>query len=42
MLGAILMHFKVNDDFIKFIPASIMLFSSLLIIYISSLDKYLK
>jgi len=36
MCGAILMHFKVNDEAIKFLPAGLMLISSLTIVY---LDK---
>ena len=36
MCGAILMHFKVNDEAIKFLPAGLMLISSLMIVY---LDK---
>ena len=36
MLGAMLMHFKVNDEAIKFLPAALMFISSLAIIY---LDK---
>ena len=36
MCGAIAMHFKVNDEAIKFLPAGLMLVSSLAIIY---LDK---
>jgi len=36
MCGAILMHFKVNDEAIKFLPAGLMMISSLTIVY---LDK---
>lgn len=36
MCGAILMHFRVNDEAIKFLPAGLMLVSSLVIVY---LDK---
>ena len=36
MCGAILMHFRVNDEAIKFLPAGLMLISSLTIVY---LDK---
>lgn len=34
MCGAIAMHFKVNDEAIKFLPAGLMLISSLAIIYL--------
>ena len=34
MCGAILMHFRVNDEAIKFLPAGLMLISSLAIVYL--------
>ena len=34
MCGAILMHFRVNDEAIKFLPAGLMLISSLMIVYL--------
>lgn len=34
MVGAIFMHFKVQDAAIKFLPASLMLFCSLAIIFL--------
>ena len=34
MSGAILMHFTVNDEAIKFLPAGLMLISSLTIVYL--------
>ena len=34
MCGAIVMHFRVDDEAIKFLPAGLMLFSSLAIIYL--------
>jgi|TARA_B110000046_G_C12854294_1_gene339084 hypothetical protein len=36
MCGAILMHVRVNDEAIKYLPAGLMLISSLMIVY---LDK---
>jgi len=39
MCGAILMHLRVNDEAIKFLPAGLMLISSLMIVY---LDKQTK
>ena len=34
MCGAILMHLRVNDEVIKFLPAGLMLISSLMIVYL--------
>ena len=34
MCGAILMHLRVNDEAIKFLPAGLMLISSLMIVYL--------
>jgi len=34
MCGAILMHFRVNDEAIKYLPAGLMLISSLAIVYL--------
>ena len=34
MCGAILMHFRVDDEAIKFLPAGLMLISSLAIVYL--------
>ena len=34
MCGAILMHFRVNDEAIKYLPAGLMLISSLMIVYL--------
>ena len=34
MCGAIVMHFKVDDEAIKFLPAGLMLISSLMIVYL--------
>ena len=34
MCGAIVMHFRVNDEAIKFLPAGLMLISSLAIVYL--------
>tara|TARA_X000001036_G_scaffold343861_1_gene323480 strand:- start:954 stop:1334 length:381 start_codon:yes stop_codon:yes gene_type:complete len=39
MISAVIMHFKISDELIKFMPSSILLFSSLAIIYI---DKFIK
>ena len=39
MISAIIMHFKVSDELIKFMPSSILLFSSLVIIYIDKFNK---
>tara|TARA_B100001029_G_scaffold15871_1_gene10608 strand:- start:1158 stop:1538 length:381 start_codon:yes stop_codon:yes gene_type:complete len=39
MIAALIMHFKVSDELIKFIPSSILFFSSLVIIY---LDRFIK
>ena len=39
MISAVIMHFKISDELIKFMPSSILLFSSLVIIYI---DKFIK
>jgi hypothetical protein len=34
MCGAIVMHFRVDDEAIKFLPAGLMLISSLMIVYL--------
>ena len=34
MCGAILMHVRVNDEAIKYLPAGLMLISSLMIVYL--------
>ena len=39
MIGAVIMHFKVSDELIKYMPSSILLFSSLVMIY---LDRFIK
>lgn len=39
MIGAVIMHFKVSDELIKYMPSSILLFSSLVLIY---LDRFIK
>ena len=39
MISAVIMHFKVSDELIKFMPSSILLFSSLVIIYIDKFNK---
>lgn len=39
MIFAVIMHFKVSDELIKFMPSSILLFSSLVIIYIDKFNK---
>ena len=41
MLGAIVMHFKVSDEFHKFIPAGLMLLCSVTIILISKSEAKL-
>ena len=39
MISAVIMHFKISDELIKFMPSSILLFSSLVIIYIDKFNK---
>lgn len=42
MTGALYMHFKVGDEFVKYVPSAIMLFSSLLIVLLQRRSNILK
>ena len=39
MLGAIIMHFKINDEAIKFLPAGLLFISSLTVLYLHKKEK---
>ena len=39
MLGAIIMHFKINDEAIKFLPAGLLFISSLTVFYLHKKEK---
>ena len=40
MLGAIIMHFKIDDEAIKFLPAGLLLVSSLAVLYLNKREKF--
>ena len=39
MLGAIIMHFKINDEAIKFLPAGLLFISSLTVLYLHKKER---
>ena len=39
MLGAIIMHFKINDEAIKFLPAGLLFISSLTLLYLHKKER---
>ena len=39
MLGAIIMHFKINDEAIKFLPAGLLFISSLTVLYLDKKER---
>ena len=40
MLGAIIMHFKIDDEAIKFLPAGLLFVSSLAVLYLNKREKF--
>jgi hypothetical protein len=39
MLGAIIMHFKINDEAIKFLPAGLLFISSLTVLFLHKKER---
>jgi len=39
MIGAIIMHFKISDELIKILPSTILLFLSLVLMYLDRFKK---
>jgi small neutral amino acid transporter SnatA (MarC family) len=39
MLGAIIMHFKIDDEAIKFLPAGLLFVFSLAVLYLNKKEK---
>ena len=39
MLGAIIMHFKIDDEAIKFLPAGLLFVFSLAVLYLNKKQK---
>jgi hypothetical protein len=42
MIGALYMHFKIGDEFVKYVPSAIMLISSLMIVLLQRRSNALK